>query len=284
MTTLRTYRSLVFMLFSFCLSSSTFAAVHADEQAPELKNVKIEEHLGAQVPLDAKFVNDEGKAVSTHDVLSSDRPTILTLNYYSCPMLCTMVLNGMVDGLNRVGFTPGIDYQIATISIDPTETSQLAKDKKSSYLASFHRSFDNHAWQFLVGDETNINRVADAVGFSYHYDPDSKQYAHAAGIFVLMPGGRISRVLYGIDYRPQDLKLALLEASQGKIGSSLDKLLLYCFHYDPSGHRYSLYAINVMRLGAALTVLILGAWIALTARRATKKVALATKQQQGAKV
>ena len=223
--------------------------------APELADVGIDSVLNAEIPTDVHFTTSDGRAVTLHDLMLRGKPTILTLNYYECPMLCTLVLNGVVDGIRGLGYQPGFDFEIVTVSINPRDTAKLANDKKATYLKSVGRDIDPKGWQFLVGDEANIARLADAVGFKFHYDEQAKQYAHAAAIWVLTPDAHLSRVLYGIEFPTRDLKLALLEASKGQIGSPIDKLILYCFHYDPQGRKYSLAAMNVMRLGGGITLL-----------------------------
>lgn len=223
--------------------------------APELADVGIDSVLDTEIPTDVHFTSSEGKPVTLHDLMISGKPTILTMNYYECPMLCTLVLNGVVDGIRGLGYQPGFDYEIVTVSINPREGAVLAATKKAAYLKSVGRDIDPKGWQFLVGDDANIKRLADALGFHFHYDEQAKQYAHAAAIWVLTPDAHLSRVLYGIEFPTRDLKLALLEASRGKIGSPIDKLILYCFHYDPQGRKYSLYAMNVMRLGGGITLL-----------------------------
>ena len=239
--------------------------------APELNDVDIEEKLGTQIPLAAEFTTSEGKKVKLGDLLLPNKPTILTLNYYECPMLCPLVLNGLAAGIKGLGFQPGFDYQILTISISPKEEVAMAAEKKQNYLASVGRPIDAHGWTFLLGDKANIDAVATAAGFHYKYEKDIDQYAHAAGIFVLTPEGKISRVLYGIEYAPRDLRLALVEAAQGKLGSAVDKLLLFCFHYDPMGRKYAVYAMNVMRLGGGITASVLAIFVWFMFRNERRK-------------
>lgn len=247
----------------FCLSRLAHASIGGlaptpgptTAVAPELADVGIDSVLNAEIPTDVHFTTSEGRAVTLHDLMISGKPTILTMNYYECPMLCTLVLNGLADGIRGLGFQPGYDYQIVTVSINPREGAALAASKKASYLKAIGRDIDPKGWQFLVGDEANIKRLADSIGFQFHYDEQAKQFAHAAAIWVLTPDAHLSRVLYGIEFPTRDLKLALLEASKGKIGSPIDKLILYCFHYDPQDRKYSLYAMNVMRLGGGITLL-----------------------------
>jgi len=235
---------------------------------PILQDVDIEQKLNAQVPLDAQFKDENGKLVRLSDLLN-DKPAILTLVYYECPMLCTQVLNGLVSSLRPLSFTPGQEFNIITISFDPTETSNLAHSKKLAYLKEYERVDASKGWHFLTGDAESIARLTKAVGFRYMYDQKIDQYAHGSGIMVLTPQGKVARYFYGIEYSTRDLRFALIEASENRIGSIADKVLLYCFHYDPSVGKYSAYAINLIRLGGVVTVLLLGGFI-LKMRRKEK--------------
>jgi protein SCO1/2 len=183
---------------------------------------------------------------------------MLTLNYYRCPMLCGLQLNGVVDGLERMDWTPGVEFEMVTVSIDPLETPELAQAKKQNYLKRLQRPAAARGWHFLTGKQAAIERLAETVGFGYTYDPESGQYAHAAAIIVATPDGRVARYLYGIEYPPRKLKLGLMEASEGRIGGPLDQLIMYCYHYDPSSRRYAPVAMNIMRVGGGVTVVVLG--------------------------
>jgi len=228
----------------------------AEPLPPELEGVGVTEHLGAQLPLDLAFVDHAGRQVRLGDYFRDGKPVILTLNYYSCPMLCGLQLNGLLAGLARLDWTAGREFRVVTVSIDPRETATLAGGKRSSFLHAYGRGAAD--WSFLVGAEPEIARLAAAVGFGYRYDPAQKQYAHPAVLYAVSPNGRVSRYLYGIEYRPRDLKFSLMEASAGKTGSSVDRLILSCFHYDSEAHRYGPYALGIVRLGGGLTVLALG--------------------------
>jgi len=223
---------------------------------PELEGVGIEERLGARVDLDLTFIAENGYPVPLRQFFHQGRPVILNLVYYSCPMLCTLVLNGQVSALREIPWSPGGEFEIVTISIDPSETFALARQKKEMYLASYERPAPG--WHFLVDHRGNVKKLAEQIGFHYRYDERLGQYAHAAAIMVLTDNGVVSRYLYGIQYRPRDLRLALTEASAGKTGSTLDRVLLFCYHYDPSARSYTLVATNIMRAGGALVVLALG--------------------------
>ena len=235
--------------------------LHAQRAEPvpkELQDVKVTEHPDVALPFDAQFVDENGNTVRLGDFFSGDRPVILTLNYYECPMLCGLQLNGLVDGLDGLDWTPGDQFEIVTISINPLETPTLAKLKKQNYIKHYGRPKAAAGWHFLTGRESDIRRVADTVGFGYRYDPEAKQYAHPAVMFVATPAGHVARYLYGIELPTKTLRLALVEAAKGKVGSAIDRIVLYCYHYDPSTHRYAPVAMNIMRLGGGATLAIFG--------------------------
>jgi len=225
--------------------------------------------LGATLPLDAHFTDHEGHDVALRDCLG-ERPVVLALVYYRCPMLCGLVLEGMVQALRAVDFTTGTDFDVLVLSIDPTETPELAAAKRKSTLAGYGlREGDAPAgaWRFLVGNEDAVRSVADAVGFGYERMPGSGDYAHGAGITVLTPGGQVSRVLFGVEYAPRDLRLALVEASAGTIGTPIDQVLLRCFHYDPMRGKYGFAVLSVVRALGALTLFVLAFFVVGWLRR-----------------
>jgi len=235
------------------------AAAQLANQVPnQLEEVGIEEHLDAKLPLDLKFRDENGTVVRLGDFFDGEKPVILTLNYFKCPMLCGLQLNGLLDGLMELDWTPGQEFEIVTVSINPLETPALATEKKQNYMKRYERPSAAAGWHFLTGSEPEIRQLASTLGFGYTYDKNSGEFAHAAAIFFSTPDGRVARYLYGIEYPPRRLRLALVEASAGDIGSSLDQLILYCYHYDPSSRRYSPVAMNIMRLGGVATVLVLG--------------------------
>lgn len=236
----------------------TVQAQPADQVPKQLEQVGVTEHPDVALPFDAQFVDESGRTVRLGDYFSGDRPVILTLNYYECPMLCGLQLNGLVDGLEGLDWTPGQEFEIVTISINPLETPTLAKLKKQNYIKHYGRPQAASGWHFLTGREADIRRVADTVGFGYRYDPEAKQYAHPAVMFVATPKGHVARYLYGIELPTKTLRLALVEAAKGKVGSAIDRIVLYCYHYDPSTHRYAPVAMNIMRLGGGATLAILG--------------------------
>jgi protein SCO1/2 len=225
---------------------------------PELlKQVRIDQKLNDTIPLDLKFRDEHGKTVELAQYFGS-KPVILTLVYYSCPMLCTQVLNGLDRSLENIPPTIGKDFNVVTVSIDPTEKPVLAEAKQELYTGMYERPGAAKGWHFLTGDEPQIKQLADAVGFRYAYDPQSKQFAHAAAIMILTPDGRISRYFYGVAYPERDMRLALLDASSGKVGSPIDAVLLYCYHYDPHTGKYGLLISRVIQLSGALTVVLGG--------------------------
>ena len=231
-----------------------------------LASVGFDQNLGDQVPLDLPFRDETGQTVMLREFFG-DKPVILTLNYYECPMLCTLELNALARSLKPLTFDAGKEFAIVTVSIDPRETPALAAAKKRGYLARYGRKGAAQGWHFLTGDQPSIERLAKAVGFRYAFDPKSGQYAHAAGITVLTPQGKIARYFYGLDYPAKDLRLGLVEASAGKIGTPIDQLLLFCFHYDPSTGKYNFVVMSVLRVLGVLTAAGLGTFMFVTVRR-----------------
>jgi protein SCO1/2 len=245
--------------------------------APELVGVDIVEHLGDALPRDAAFRDTEGRDVKLGDYFDGKRPTLFVFAYHTCPMLCSLVLDATVKSLNDVVWTVGDQFDVVSLSIDPHDTPATATRKRGQVVASYPRARGStQGFHFLVGDEANIRKVTDAIGFKYRYDERQKQYAHPAAIYLLSPEGKIERYLYGIMYPPNDLRLGLLEASQGRSISTTEKILLYCYHYDPQGGRYSLVAVNVMRLGGVVTLVALGSFLTImwARERRKKKAAL----------
>jgi protein SCO1/2 len=232
----------------------------------ELKKVSFDQYLGVQVPLDLPFRDETGRAVHLSQYFTG-RPVILALVYYECPMLCVQALNGLVKSLKVLALEPGRDYSIVTVSFNPEETPAQAAAKKDQYIARFQRAGAADAWHFLTGPETSIRPLTDAVGFHYVYDAETKQYAHPTGMIVLTPEGKTSKYVFGIDYGPRDIRLALVEASDHRIGTPADRLLLYCYHYDPATGKYGLVLMNVLRIGGVLTVAMIGGFILLMRRR-----------------
>jgi protein SCO1/2 len=216
---------------------------------PALRGVDVVESLGAGLPADAEFFDEEGRPVRLGQLLAGDTPVVLTLVYYRCPMLCNLVLNGLVRSMRDVDMDLGRDYRAVTLSVDPKDTPHESLKRRRHHLQAMNKP-ETAPWSFLTGQEADIRRVADAVGFRYNYDAETQQYAHPAVAMVLTPQGKVSRYLYGADFPQRDLKLALLEAGEGKVGTSFEKVVLSCFKYDPVSKRYGFYIFGFLRLGA----------------------------------
>jgi protein SCO1/2 len=240
--------------------------VPAGEAPRVLRDVGFDQRLGEKVPLDAVFRDESGRAVRLGDYFGT-RPVVLSLAYFECPMLCTVVLNGLASALDVVSYQPGRDFEIVTVSFEPHDTPEQAAAKKAAYLHRYKRPGAAGAWHFLTGDAEQIRRLTEAVGFKYAWDETSKQYAHASGIMVLTPDGRLARYVYGVEYAPKDLRFAIYEASQGRILSPVDRLLLYCYHYDPTLGRYGATVMGTLRVAAVLTLAGLGTLVVTMRRR-----------------
>ncbi len=225
----------------------------------EMENVGVDEHLDGPLPLDTEFRDHTGKPVKLGDLFDGKRPVVLTFAYHTCPVVCSMIANNLARTMRDVGWTLGDQFTAITISIDPNETLENTAKKRASVLAEYGRSGPQVAggWSFLVGDEASIKRVADAAGFKFQYDPEQKQWAHASLVMVVKPSGRMARYLYGFEASPPDLKLALFEASEGRSISTIEQIILYCYHYDPKGGRYVLVARRVMQVGGSAVALVL---------------------------
>ena len=237
----------------------------ANVRPPKLENVGIEQHLDGQVPPDLIFRDETGKIVKLGDYFGR-KPIILDLAYYNCTMLCGEVLLGLTGAMKMVSFDLGHEYDVITVSFDPKDTPELGAAKKKEYVQRYGRPGAQQGWHFLTGQPDAINALTKAVGFQYQYDPRINQYAHATAIMVLTPQGKISRYFYGVDFPPKDLRLGLVEASQNKIGSPVDAILLYCYHYDPATGKYGAIVSNILQLGAGITILILAAMLLLLFR------------------
>jgi protein SCO1/2 len=227
---------------------------------PALKDIGIVQRLNEPLPLETQLKDEQGNPVKLGQFFGNRKPVILALVYYECPMLCNEVLNGLVGGLKGMNFNAGQEFDVVAISFDARENDQpgLAARKKENYLARYDRKGSENGWHFLTGDQAAIDAVTKAAGFNYRWDDKTGQFAHAAGIMVVTPEGKLARYFYGVDYAPKDLKFGLMEASQEKIGSPVDQLSLYCYHYDPATGKYGLVVLNVIRLGGVLTLLGMG--------------------------
>lgn len=264
-------RALVVVL---ALVAGARGAAAVEETPTELQGVGVEERLGTHVDLNLTFVAQDGRTVRLGDYFGDDKPVLLTLNYYTCTALCNLHLNGLVESLRSFDWKPGDEYRIVTVSINPKEDAALARGKRANYLKALEKGEDVD-WSFLTvvrgpdgrPSATNVKKLAASVGFGYRYDPDSDQYAHAAVTMFLSPEGKVARYLYGIDLPVRDVKFALMEAAEGRVGSTIDKILLTCFHYDETAGRYGAYAFGIMRLGAGLTLLAVGMLLLVMWRR-----------------
>jgi len=238
-------------------------------EAPSIRmfdGVGIDQKLNGEIPLELVFRDEEGKLVTLRDYFGS-RPVILSLVYYNCPMLCTQILNGMVETFRVMKFAAGAEFDVVTVSIDPLESHELARMKKTEYLNAYGKPSAWKGWHFLTGNQASISALAEAVGFRYVYDEATKQFAHSSGITVATPEGKLARYLYGIEFLAKDLTFSLMEAANNKIGSPVDKLLLLCYHYDPMTGKYGLLVTNLLRAGGVLCVVLLGGYMAINFRR-----------------
>ena len=244
-------------------------AAEAAPLRPPFEAVGYDQHLDAALPLDLTFRDETGALVRLGDYFGR-RPVVLSFAYYTCPMLCTLVLNGMASTAGAMNLTMGRDYEVVTLSIDPRDTPAAAAEKKSRYLKEYQHLGDGKGWHFLTsapGHDDAVARLAASAGFRYVYDPARDQYAHASGVVVATPAGRIARYFFGIEYAPRDLRLAVVQASSGRVGTLADKLLLLCYQYDPATGRYGATAMTLVRAGGLLTLVCLGSFVFVMLRR-----------------
>jgi protein SCO1 len=257
-------------LWSFALSLMIMFAgsawAHDNTRPAALRDVAFDQKLNQQVPLDLAFQDERGKKVQLADYFEQ-KPVILTFVYYQCRELCPLLLDGVVRALRALSFDVGTQFDIITVSFDAHDKPALAAAQKKDFVGRYARPGAEAGWHFLTGEEAAIERLSDAVGFRYSYDPQAGEFAHATGIVLLTPEGKTARYFYGIDFSPRDLRLGLIEAAQGQIGSTIDQLLLFCYHYNPAAGKYGLVVANVIRAAGTATVLILGAFILLMLRR-----------------
>jgi protein SCO1/2 len=270
------------LLTAYCLPLTAFGqyaqppqgGVSSNDVPLALRDIGIEQRLGAQVPLELNFRDEAGQAVRLGDYFGK-RPVVISLVYYNCPKLCNLVLNGLVGGLRTLPFTVGKEFDVVTVSFDPSEGAEDAVKKKQVVMHDYGRQADAATvaagWHFLTGDKNSIDALANSVGFKYAFDTATNQYAHASGVMLATPEGKLSHYFYGIEYAPRDLKFGLVQASEGKIGSVVDKLTLYCYHYDPTTGKYAPVIMNIMRLTGILTVIGLVVLISLLHRRRRRR-------------
>ena len=244
-----------------------------------VQDVGLDQRLNEQVPLELAFRDEQGRDVRLGDYFHDGKPVILNLVYYRCPMLCNQVMGGLLKSSQAMKLQLAEDYHIVSVSIDARETPAVAAAKKNRYVASYRRPGGAAGWHFLTGDQAAIDALTAAVGYRYRYDPASDQFAHASGIVLLTPQGRVSRYLYGIDYHPNDLRLGLVESSANRIGTPVDQILLLCFHYDPATGKYGFAIATALRLAGTATVLVLGGYLWTMFRQERKRSAAAAMQQ-----
>ncbi|MCC6590741.1 MAG: SCO family protein [Bryobacterales bacterium] len=249
------------VVLAFSLVAANLAAKTAPNEVPQgtelprqLKNVGIDQQLNSQLPLDAMFKDEKGRLQPFRNYLTG-RPAILALVYYECPMLCTMTLNGLLRTLRPMSLNVGEHFDVIAVSFDPADTPQGAEKKRFEFVERYNRPESERGWKFLTGDEANIKRLTDAAGYRFSRDPQTGQWAHASGLVVVTPDGKVSKYFYGVEYSARDLRFSLVEASQGKVGNAVDQVLLFCFHYDPTTGKYGILITKLLRTGAALTVL-----------------------------
>jgi protein SCO1/2 len=232
-----------------------------------IRQVGFDQNLDAQLPLDLEFTDSTGKAVKLGDYFQGDKPVVLSLGYYECPMLCSLVRNGLFESFKELDFTIGQDFQVLIVSIDPGETPDDAELKRRSSIIQYGRSTSPEGWNFLVGSENNIRALADVIGFRYAYDAKIDEYVHPSGVVVLTPGGRVARYFFGIEFPAQTMRLGLVEAAGNKIGSPIDQLLLTCYHYDPVSGEYTVAIMNIIRMLGLGTILIIGTAMLIMLKR-----------------
>jgi protein SCO1/2 len=229
--------------------------------------VAIAQKLGTRVPLDLMFRNEQGEIVRLRQLFGSGRPVLLNFVYFSCPMLCPMTLEALSSSLSELKFDVGTEFDVITISIDPRDKASTAAQLKDKYVRRYGRLKAANGWHFLTGNDTTIRQLADSVGFQYEYDSRTNQFAHGAALMILTPDGRMSRYLYGLEHKPRDLRLGIVEASGGKVGTATDQFLLLCFHYDPVTGKYSRKAMTFVRAGGVTTLVVLASFIVILIRK-----------------
>ena len=239
----------------------------ATARLPQLEDVTFRQRLNTKLPLDAAFRDENDRPVTLAQYFDGRKPVVLAFVYYSCPMLCSQVINGVSRAVNALPFNAGKDFDVVFVSFDPRDKPETASAKKAALMSYWSMQNQSGAWHFLTGEAPQIREVTSAAGFFYKWDEKTQQFAHMSGVLVLTPDGRLSRYFYGIEYSPKELRLALVESGQGHVGSVVDELLLYCYHYDPASGRYGAVVMNLVRLGGVLTLVLLGAFFVLARRR-----------------
>lgn len=261
---------LVIFLIAALQSSNIYAQV-TGETPKELQNVGLDEKLGGWVPTDLIFLDESGTSVRLGSFFDGERPVLLNFVYHDCPMLCDLVVDGLIQALSRMSWVPGREFELLTVSFNPAEGPQQAAEAKRHALHRLGNADAARGWHFLTGDQGAIDALSDAVGFRYHWVDEQQDFAHPSVLTFLSGEGIVSRYLYGVRYEPRDVRTALVEASDGKVGSTMDQVMLYCFQYDPDANSYVLHALNVMKLGGLLTVIVLGSVLAAYWRRESRR-------------
>ncbi|MES2503483.1 MAG: SCO family protein [Myxococcota bacterium] len=263
-------------LASFFITCFGLVAGEGSLLVPQiLQGTEIVDKPGAKIPQDVQLLDHTGKPVRFADILGKGKPVVLTLGYYQCPMLCSLVLNGLTDVMKKQSLQIGRDYTILSVSINPNEKPDLADAKRKNYLKVIDKP-DSTPWVFATGSMPEVKRLADSVGFGYQFDKKSGEYIHSAGIFVVSPQGVLTRTIYGISYKPSDFKMSLIDASNGKIGSLLDRVILSCFHYEPDSHKYGFYIFGLMRIAGFLTIVVISAVLLMFWKRERRAKAWTT--------
>ena len=248
------------------------SGIVASNVPPEFKDVTFRQQLGKKLPLDVRFTDEAGKSVALGDYFGT-KPVVLAFVYYQCPMLCTQVMNGISSALKVLPYTPGKEFDIVLVSFDPRDTPEAANAKKRAHLDHWAAKDTASGWHFLTGDADAIRQATAAAGFTYQWDAETQQFAHVSGLLVATSDGTLSRYFYGVEFSPKDLRLALVDSSNGRVGSVVDELLLYCYAYDPSHGKYGAVFMNIMRLGGVLTMIFIGGFIVVMRRREMRTTA-----------
>lgn len=263
---MRNTLSIILLILVFSIFDNATAQLNQGKPAI-LKEIGVDEKLGDTIPMDLEFVNSDGQTVRLSDLIEEGKPVLLNPLYYECPILCGLVLDAVFNVVKELAWSPGRDYTIISFSIDPKETSEMAANSKEIYISRLGRTGSENGWHFLTGDEESIKKLTDSIGFRYKYDELTGEYLHLASIMMISPQGTITRYLYGAAFREFDLRNALNEAADGTIGSAMDRILMYCFTYDPSSQSYVPVAMNIMKLGGLATVIFLGIFLGVFWRR-----------------
>lgn len=269
---MKRYLRMILLTLPSLLVSAQFLAASSEELPPQLEEVGFDQRLGEIVPLDLLFTDENGHQAELGSWFG-ERPVILALVYYDCPMLCPMILSGLTSALRPLTFDPGEEFDVLVVSFDARETPEMAADAKTTYVERYGRPGTEAGWHFLTGGQESIAALTEAVGFRFSYTPEVDQFAHTAGIVALTPEGQVARYFFGVEYAPKSLRLGLVEAADNKIGTVVDQVLLYCFHYDPETGTYTAVAMNIMRLGALVTVALLGLFLLIQLKRERRTAA-----------